>query len=311
MSESFDWLFTKAPRSKAFNDQDNKKREQILGSLLSPDPRIRKSLIDGLPDSKYWLTLRDKLVSTLSPLLSDAGTQIPAEQVFVKNVGGRSANYDLLAYKGKLISDSSGFKLEFKRGSSIYDHPQILSMYATKDFLIKKSAQAYPEYFYDNFIQKVETLVKTKKPERSRYLSTVFGTNSSVEPYFETCYTYAKAGGSTSLQDIADESIDSYFTYLLGLGDFLDLSKIQEKLDLQYEKTFLSWDYKTQRFNLERITPGSLTLKTKPRFKKSRKGKVHTLILDTSSGAEVHALLRWKNHPCVQGPAYQIKVTAA
>jgi hypothetical protein len=308
--ESFDWLFTKAPRAKEFNDKDNKKREEILGILLSPNSLERNSLTVDSPDSNYWKSVRMKLVEKIAPLLAENGASVNSEQIFAISKGGRGQNYDLLAFLGKLGNEESGLKLEFKRGASIYDHPQILSMYARAGFLITATTQTYPEFFYENFIEKVERLIGATKPNKRDYLAKVFGSSPSAHPFFESGYRFAKTGGAEQLQDIADDSIAQYFAYLARKVDFLDLAEIQEKLNIQSEKTFLSWDYKTQSFNTETIPLGSLSLRPAPRYKASRKGKVHTLVLDTKSGAEVHALLRWKNHPCVQGPAFQIRVTS-
>jgi hypothetical protein len=310
MAAKYDWLFTSGPRSKEFNDQDNKKREEILATLLDSDVGTRNSLLEDAPDATYWKTLRKKLVEAIAPILESKSGSSQTSDVFAQRKGGRSQNYDILAFLGKFKDETSGLKIEFKRGKSIYDHPQILSMYATEDFLISKSTESYPSYFYANFISEVEKILGTKKPDAKTYLTKVFQSSPTADPFFEAGYAYAKSGGASTLQDIADDSIANYFAYLRKLPSFLDLSQIQAKLDVQSEKTFLSWDYKTQSFVVETIPLGSLKISGSPRFKASRKGKIHTLVLDTQSGAEVHALLRWKNHPCVQGPAFQIRVTS-
>jgi hypothetical protein len=310
VATKYDWLFTSGPRPKEFNDEDNKKREEILATLLDADVDTRNSLLVDAPDAAYWKTLRKKLVDTIAPVLATQNGVSKSSEVFAERKGGRGQNYDILAFFGSLKNETSGLKIEFKRGKSIYDHPQILSMYATEDFLINKTTESYPSFFYANFISKVEKILGVNKPAAKTYLTKVFQSSPAVDPFFEAGYAYAKRGGASTLQDIADDSIDSYFAYLRKLPSFLDLSQIQSKLDVQTEKTFLSWDYKTQSFIVETIPQGSLKVTGSPRFKASRKSKIHTLVLDTQSGAEVHALLRWKNHPCVQGPAFQIRVTA-
>ena len=224
--------------------------------------------------------------------------------------GGRHWNYDF----GLSFETAGGLvevPIELKRGRSIYEQPQFLSLYVSSPFVLRESVLTYAEFFFDEYFEYLSTATHCAPISRAEYLAVVCNTKYE-EPTFSHLYAFAKLGGSELqlLRELQYESIDSYLRYLLGLTDAgIDFDSLQQKLFEQLPKHFLSWDSSRQVFLWERFTSLGLELSGKIDTKAKSSGQLTTIVLPTRTGQQLELLLRWKNNPCVKGPAWQIRLT--
>jgi len=141
------------------------------------------------------------------------------------------------------------------------------------------------------------------------YLSRVYGTSFNEIPFSELKTFVSKASNREKLLDLQHRSIDTYLAGLVQDKSKIDFVKLQERLYGQLEKVFLSWNPVAFEFSWESFSEPSLKLTGEVKAKAGRGGHLNTVVLPTSTRQEIHMLLRWKNNPCVKGPAWQIKLT--
>jgi hypothetical protein len=300
-------LFESAPRDKAHNDADNGAREDIIRDLFSPDDKVRDSYFKHKVNGEFWKGIRKGFDDALKAFRSPPPSTVPGSYISsLEKAAGRAQRFDYLA-KTLWADDSSGLKLEFKRGQSIFDQPQFLALYAKRGKVTHQDVLSYPEFLLDNFGGELEKIAKLKLPVQTEYLRHVFGTKYSAMPIFLSLYNASKSGSRTSLLDLQYRSIDSYLKFLSTKSNFTDSVAFQNELNSQLEKFFVSWDTSKQKFNVEQFTHDDITLKGKVSLKAGRNG-LNVIEFENLAGNKIEALLRWKNGPCVLGPAWQISL---
>ncbi len=297
-------LFSSSSRGRENNDKDNRGREHALSLLWHEDSGISATAIADSCDKNFWSDVRHKLSNALHRfILEEDGEDFNLQYLVHK--GGRTFNYD---FEAKGVSGNR--ILEYKTGKSIFDHPQFLSLYVQGKDFVSSEFESYAEFTYDNFGHELAQLAEQAIPSRDRYLADVSGSNYKKDPFFESLYDLSNTKvGNENLGRIANKSIDDYLKWLESEGDFLDLSAIKRRMEFQASKLFISWDQARQDFNIEKFTPEDTLILESPIFKARPKSNIYsTIILGTKAGGSIEALLRWKNHHCVLGPAWQIKL---
>ncbi len=300
-------LFSGSPGPKSRNDRDNSTREQILGDLFSSAAPTQEVYLSHPKFGSFWATVRKKFDASLKAFQKPPVELVPGAYITkLEKKGGRNSRFDYLAWTN-WAADSSGLKLEFKRGTSIFDQPQFLQLYAKSGILVRENLKSYPEFLYENFGERLAAIAGVKIPPITKYLQQVCGTSYSADPFFESLYRISKTSRVAELRKIQYESIDQYLHWISDQEHFADTKAFQAQLTSQLEKLFVSWDTKKQNFVVENFTADDVTLSGKVSFKGGKNGR-NTVVFENAAGNNIEALLRWKNNPCVLGPAWQISL---
>jgi hypothetical protein len=228
----------------------------------------------------------------------------------LRRVGGRSRNYD---FDGVFVDDQGEFeefKIELKRGSSIYDQPQFAQYYAKAGELIASGVIPYAEFFYDNYLLSVTDMVGLERPLRDEYLENCFRTDEEVMLHTARLKALDLPGSATqaALQRIAFRSIDAYLEFLESDPMSIDVAMLQRRLNEQNDKVFISWDAATKTFSSEIFSPGAMTIVGHPTMKCRPSGERSAVVVRNAAGHAIEALLRWKNRNCCLGPAWQVSL---
>lgn len=307
--------FGSGVRGREASGTDNDTRESAIELLLSNDSSKRDLLL-GLPvHGAEWAAIRNKFLSAIKIFMATGGYGVAAsagDLVSVTRQGGRSRNYD---FDGSFVSVSGAaqqLKIELKRGDSIYDQPQFLQLYAKAGDMITASIQPYSEWFFDNYISQVVQLAGVSAPTKAEYLNKCYGTDFDVFAHTNVLYRLDVPGSSVKkrLQTLAFASIDSYLGMLEANPSHVNLKSIQERLDAQLGKLFVSWNPDSQDFAVEMFSKDSMTLTPFISTKKRPNGQRSCLVFTNKAGHPIQALLRWKNRNCLLGPAWQISLSS-
>lgn len=298
------------------NDSFNSDRERAIELLFSPDSEKRDFLMKKSPNANEWRRIRSAFTNSIREFVSTGGPGIPpsaGELTHVIRLGGRSHNYDFEG-KFKVLSGSViNLKIELKRGDSIYDQPEFLQLYAKNGDLIAKEFPSYASWFFDKYLHSITKLAGTSTPSKTDYLNKCFGTNYDAFPHTTTLYDLDIPGSTikTRLKEIAFESIDSYLKKLEQNINMVDLKAIQNRMDSQIGKLFVSWNPKLASFNVEMFSSEAMKITPNISFKRRPNGQRSCLVVENAAGNQIQSLLRWKNHNCLLGPAWQISLRSA
>ncbi len=181
-------FLTEVQADRASNDANNKKREavfELLGDIQRADELARMKL-----DPRWgsnWVVV-DEAFHRLTDSLG-AGFHGGASTKFVglKKRGGRGYNYDFdmsfafrpdgLAYSAQIFNHS--LQLELKKGGSIFDQPQFLSLGAIPGNVILPPALSYAEFFFDRYVGSVAAGVDA--PPRPAWTTCVWSRAPSTQ----------------------------------------------------------------------------------------------------------------------------------
>jgi hypothetical protein len=307
--------FVAGARGREVSGATNDDRELAIELLLSDDLSKRDLLLRHPVYAAAWTAIQRKFTSAIRTFMARGGHGVAAtigDLVSVTRQGGRSKNYD---FDGSFLCDSGSkqqLRIELKRGDSIYDQPQFLQLYAKAGDMVTGSVEPYSAWFFDNYLSEVAKLAGVTAPTRSEYLMKCFGTDYDVFEYTKLLYRVDVRGSSVNkrLQTLAFTSIDKYLAKLESNHSLVDLKSIQARLDSQLGKLFVSWSPDAQDFAVEVFSKESMTLTSSISTKKRPNGQRSCLVIMNKAGQPIQALLRWKNHNCLLGPAWQISLSA-
>lgn len=211
------------------NDSSNSDRETAIELLFSPDSEKRDILLKKSPHAVEWGRISSAFANSIKEFVSTGGPGVPpsvGELMYVIRLGGRSNNYDFEGHFKMLSGSLLKLKIELKRGDSIYDQPEFLSLYAKDGDLIGDEFPSYASWFYDNYLPSITMLADTLIPSKTDYLNNCFGTNYGVFSHTKILYELDVPGSSTKkrLQAVAFDSIDSYLNELEQKIDMVDLN---------------------------------------------------------------------------------------
>lgn len=306
--------FGSAIRGRGTNDAMNSDRESAIEMLFSADPDVRDLLIKDSPDRAEWIRVRSEFEDAINSFMLVGGHGVEPQRgniSTVKRLGGRSRNFD---FEGSFESTSgvvTSLKIELKRGESIYDQPQFLQLYARDGNVVTRHVSSYAEWFYDRYLAEVSRLAGTSLPSKQDYLQRCCGTDYKAFPHTKVLYDRLKADDdrvSKALKEIAFTSIDSYLAKLEQTPSVVDMTSLQERLNEQLGKLFVSWDSHKREFAVEVFSKNAMTLDGKVSFKTRPSGERSKLVVMNRAHHPIEALLRWKNRSCLLGPAWQISL---
>ena len=308
--------FDEFVQGRGNNDSFNSDRETAIELLFSPDSEKRDSLVKKSPHANEWRLISSAFANSINEFVSTGGPGVPpsaGELTHVIRLGGRSHNYDFEGHFKMLSGSVLKLKIELKRGDSIYDQPEFLQLYAKDGDLIAKKFPSYASWFYDNYLPSITMLAGTSIPSKTDYLNKCFGTNYGAFPHTKILYDLDVPGSSTKekLKIVAFDSIDSYLSALEQKIHMVDLDAIQNRMNSQIGKLFVSWNPKSSNFNVEMFSAEAMKLTTNISFKRRPNGQRSCLTVENAAGNQIQSLLRWKNHNCLLGPAWQISLRSA
>lgn len=299
-------VFTEHVSDKSSNDERNTAREKIIESLFSIESDKQASFLKDSTHKEFWQSIKNKLESSLTNFLDERSGLDEFQLTHLVRKSGRNFNYDFFA-PGTISGEDSGIKLEFKKGATIFDQPEFLSLWAKSGTLINPAFSDYPSYFYDNYIQDLANLVGVSGPSKSSYLHDIFNTNY-VDFFGSAKSVYdSKRDSFLALQY---KSIDDYLHYVSDSKNSIDFDQIQGRLTEQLDKYFLSWDSTIMDFTVEQFHEKDVTLDRTASFTGGKNGW-NNICLKNLAGNNINSLLRWKNYACVVGPAWQISLKSA
>lgn len=307
--------FAADARGREVSGATNDDRELAIELLLSSDLSKRDLLLRHRVHGAEWSVIQGKFTSAIKKFMAKGGYGVEAtigDLVSVTRQGGRSKNYD---FDGSFLCGSGSkqqIRIELKRGDSIYDQPQFLQLYAKAGDMVTGSIEPYSAWFFDNYISEVATLADETAPTRSEYLNKCFGTDYEVFNHTKALYRLDVRGSSVNkrLQTLAFTSIDKYLAKLESDHSLVDLKSIQTRLNAQLGKLFVSWRPDAQDFAVEVFRKESMALTSSISTKKRSSGQRSCLVITNQAGQPIQALLRWKNHNCLLGPAWQISLSS-
>jgi hypothetical protein len=307
--------FSSSTQDRGESGATNDARETAIEMLFSKD-HSERALLTGHPvNGARWQAIQTKFQRALTTFMATGGHGVPVavgNLSSVKRQGGRTRNYDFdgefLCANGSVLT----LKIELKRGESIYDQPQFLQLYAKHGDMVTFAIEPYGSWFYDNYMSAVALLAGVASPTKTEYLAKCFGTNYDVFEHTKVLYRLDVGGSAMNkkLKALAFKSIDGYLSSLERNPALVDLDAIQRRLDAQLGKLFVSWDPVQQDFVVEVFSKASMTLSGHISFKKRPDGQRSCLVVKNMASQPIQALLRWKNHNCLLGPAWQISLAA-
>ncbi|WP_062310194.1 hypothetical protein [Demequina rhizosphaerae] len=253
--------------------------------------------------------------------LQNALLQIPAPQGPVNNraitnvvrLGGRgnSHDFEFIYARG---GTSHTLAVELKNGGTIQSQPQFLQVYAHPGKFTAPGFGTYSDAHF-NHPQGLPAIVQAAgmaMPARGAYDANVYKTSAAPGSVLAELKGLYKADAEFRLlaTNAYRASAHDYLNDVGACADTaIDWESLQTRLTYQSTKAFLLWDANTQTFAWQRLSASPLVL-TRSASASAPRGSTlnHTLILPTTNGRALHALLRWKNGNGILGPAWQIKL---
>ena len=304
-------LFEEKSEDKSTNDAKNKAREAAISVILGCDKIARDKFIDDDQVGNRWKIIETSLRRSLASIPLSITSEMNLEFSYVKHRGGRSKNFDFEAvYTHKPDRREYVKAVEFKFGKSIYDQPQFLSIYANNSSFITPESQSFPNFFYDNFAPDLVPHAKVNLPSKDLYLSKIFGTARNELPFFKNLYEFKMKSdlNRATLKNISDFAIDAYLRTFPELTNCLDYESINRMFSPQIDKYFISWNYESMSANVEYFLKNDMQVMDTIDLKKNSSELFSSLVFTNLNGKKIEALLRWKNHACILGPAWQVKL---
>ena len=266
--------------------------------------KIREKIIEifliHYNDSKFTLSEKPKLLfENFKSALEKNGI---VKIIEVKSIGGRNNTDFNITYEDRK-GNRKNVDLEFKSGTLRMETlPQFLQLYTTNKNICLLDSN-YHQFYYDHYLDKVLTFLKTKhielkKPKYEEYLRDLNDTKKKDIFHYKLYQGYKKY--KIEMNSIVKDSIK----------DYLDSDKIQgfnmdvfnQKLGEQMNKAYLL----TQggKFHMKEV---SEYMKVN-RVKGIRNGNTIVLQCEKNRDYEIHCLLRYKNGNGCRGPAWQISL---
>lgn len=302
--------FSLVAGDKTANGSSNDLREKFIAAVLTTEEEALEGIRSRLREKDLFDDVRSALTSAIDDLIS-VDSEI-AGHAFSSAVrrGGMTNNHDLdfLFVDG---DEKVTLHVELKRGESIYDQPQFLSLYVSNREILREHVDNYAEFFFDHYFSRLQALTGCPTVAKSVYMAKVFSPSYSESP-FDHLYGFVKASATnrSKMAELQHESIHSYLSHLMTLDTFgVNLPALQNRMYQQLPKRFLSWDPSARTFVWERFDRDGLTLTTKFSTLSKKSSQLTTVVIHTKTGQKLQMLLRWKNNPCVKGPAWQIRLT--
>lgn len=302
--------FGPSNQGRAFNDSENKSRERVVIALINSPNAALDSLRSQIRNKELLNDLVTALSQSLTELANLTKLKFKPDNVMAIKKGGRGNNHDL-----DLVVNVNGthqtLAVELKKGKTLFDQPQFLSLYVNSPNVLTDQVENYAEFFFDRYFKTLHTYSGCDKVEKAEYLTGVWGTSYGTPPFSQLYNLVHRDNRARSyFRELQYSSIDAYISYVVGsLPCPINWDSLQERLYQQLPKYFLSWNSQVKTFKWEQFQREELTLTRDVKTKAKASGQLTSIVLPTETAQRLEMLLRWKNNPCVKGPAWQIKLT--
>ena len=286
--------------SKNMNDANNKKRENIIASIID-NTRIRMD-VDN-PFTKYykfsrrWSNIKDAIFNYIQHELN---INIKKDITLIHK-GGRKYNYDF-----EINCESVKYNIELKfNANSVSKAPQFVSPYNPSKYM----ESSYEEYYYDNYLPKLKSLRDDLVfPDKLTYLQEINSPSPKCmkiykDIYYNGCKKSSKYTGNPKdiefyklANKLSNESIIAFMSTTV-----LNIDLLNEYLiSSQNAKIYML--YKNGKFHKQIVDPRKYTIVSYTVCK----NKKNKFVAKTQEGKDIKILLRWKNGNGVAFPAFQI-----
>lgn len=281
--------------NKANNDENNKKREAIIESIL-----LDKIPTEWYTNSSKWKNLNEELwlyVDTIYAL--ENWDDFSSSYYFsCQAKGGRNFNFDFM-----LEINMKKIKVEFKyHAKTITETRQFVSPIKPSQYL----NSSYEEYYYDIYLLPVLKKYNLSIPDRQEYLKKIHSNNPRCVKELKDKYHKGMKNHNlyTGEQDDIDFYQDMNKISEESISSFVQLYHVKKEilteylLDTQQDKFYMLYKdgnmYLDKEWNLDNYKIKSIE-KDNNRY-----------LAKTFGGKELKLLLRWKNCKGVAYPAFQI-----
>jgi hypothetical protein len=293
-------LFQSGGHDRATNDACNKKREDILATILYVDDEYLNHPEFG----SMWTSVREKFLAVLTPLCNDE----PFKRIVIKQKGGMTYNYDfLVTFLGQLNEKTNSrslvkeVKLEFKHNNStVLDLAQFLELF-DKDCKTKFEIcdVSYAEFFYDIYLDQylqLEEGITEPKPTRDIYLKNVYDIKYK-HPFFKNMYD-TKNNKTKQKRKLASDSVADYLRQYSPIFQF---EKILEKIkESQTGKSFLLWD--CENFHIQELHVGDVQITG---IKENSLQASYFDLALVNFEYDLRVRVNWGNNACVANPRWK------
>lgn len=276
--------------AKNTNDMNNKKRENIVGSIIANANHLN----DYYMFSRRWNHLRDAIRNYLT---NELNILQPANILLIHK-GGRKYNYDF-----EIHSETKTYYIELKFNvDDVNQTPQFVSPYNPSKYM----SASYEEYYYNNYLP---LLASSRDdlviPDKQTYIQEINSTSpNSMKMYQKTYYNGCKASSKYTgdnkdidFYKLANKlSAESIIAFIEKTG--LNIDVLNEYLS-NSQKNKIYMLYKNGKFHKQIIEENKYKIKSYTKYK-------NMFIAKTQEGKDIKILLRWKNGNGIAFPAFQI-----
>ena len=280
--------------NRSNNDENNKKREYIIYSIINK----------YIPDCWYiednWKELKDKLFKFLDD-------NKPCEYESIKCVlkaGRKNNDFNITYYTSEIfITIKTEFKFNVNKISSC---PQWVSPMHPSKFMTNN----FEEYHYYNYLGSICNIWGVPKPNKNDFVNKIHYEKPECVEDLQFAYYKGAKGSSrcTGLQSDIEKCVKCKDISKKSISEFLNQTELNVDklndylLNSQKDKHYMLFDTITQSFKHEKPDKKDYTIKSDS-IKKTK----NSFIGETESGKKISILLRWKNGNGIAFPAFQIK----
>ena len=285
--------------AKNTNDENNKKRENIIGSIIANAANAANAAHNPMNQyyrfSRRWNSIKEAVFNYLT---NELNIHHHAKIQFIHR-GGRKNNYDF-----EIHSERDKYCIELKFNvDDVNQAPQFVSPYNPSKYM----TASYEEYFYDNYLP---LLASSRDdlviPDKRTYIQEINSTTpNSMKRYQATYYNGCKASRSKYTGDSRDIEFYTLANKLSAESILAFIARTELNIDILNEylsnsqKNKIYMLYKNGKFHKQMIEANKYKIKSYTKYK-------NTFIAKTHEGKDMKILLRWKNGNGIAFPAFQI-----
>ena len=277
--------------AKNTNDMNNKKRENIIGSIIA---NTDANMNDYYRFSRRWNHLKNAILNYLT---NELNIHRPANILLIHK-GGRKYNYDF-----EIRSESERYYIELKFNvDDVNQAPQFVSPYNPSKYM----SASYEEYYYNHYLPLLafsrDDLVI---PDKQTYIQEINSTSPNSMRMYQTTYYNGCKSSSKYTGDKKDIDFYKLANKLSAESILAFIEKTSLNIDALNEylsnsqKNKIYMLYKNGKFHKQIVKENKYKIKSYTKYK-------NMFIAKTQEGKDMKILLRWKNGNGIAFPAFQI-----